>query len=197
MLKIETPPGNQAKFLAELYVPADQVAAIKAAAERGRRLLQERLEAVRERESDDTRQLELLHKRFAEYSEKAAAEKRAESKATAELRKSLKKGNNDPAIAQAKVDAAVAQLRTYVAWQAAVQADSKELAAKLEKERAAELVASREEYAKQCDQQVAEFQTRLIAFLAESGPLLAQAEAGRQAAATERRRDWQAARAVA
>jgi hypothetical protein len=189
MVKIEVHGGTEAKFLAEFYLPREQADPIKDAQERGRRAFRERLEAFRARETEDGRTLAHLRQRQATFGAKAAEEKKALVKAEAELRAAVA-GGKDPGPAQAKVDTAAKQAKMYRGWSVHAEEDAKALAAKIEKEIGAGLVAEREAYFQECEKAVAEFDTKLKQFLAEHASSLAQAQAGREAAASERRGNW-------
>jgi hypothetical protein len=181
--------GGEAKFVCDVFLPRDQVDVIKDAIERGKRLFHERMEEMRRRDTDDTRQLAHLHERKAAFAAQAAEERGKLDKATAELKQAIA-GGKDPAAAQGKLDAHAAQLKNFCDWQAQLEAGIKVLIGRLERALAGGLHDQREAHFQSCEQRLAEFEMLIKKFLADHGPALAEAQAGREAAGLDRQRHW-------
>jgi hypothetical protein len=192
MFKIELQHGgNEVKFLADVMLPRDAewLAAVKEATQRGRQAFHERMTAYRNRQSDDTKQLAHLQERRTGFANQALDEKKSLTKAEADLRRAIA-GGKDPGPIQTRVDTHTRQLKMYRGWESQIEADIKALTAKMERETSLGSVTAREEYAQECASRIKEFETKLVEFLQVHGAGLAEAQAGREAAAADRQRDW-------
>jgi hypothetical protein len=183
------PGGLQTKVVLEEMLGRAETTAIKDAQALGRRRYQERMIAVRQAETEDSQRLTQLRARHEEFTAKADGEQRQLSKAKADVSRCIRNGK-DPTTAAAKVDSYARTWKQTKGWLGELDAEIKTLAARMEKERAAELVRQREDHARQAEIEIADFQARLVQFLAENAPPLAEAQAAREAVAVDRRADW-------